>query len=280
MAKMLASALQECNQLQAKVVAIPALHTGDGEFTDELAAKVLIQAIVTFLGDNPTTFVKEVILVQRGDEVHATYKAVYTQMQQEAAVLAQVEEASIKRVHSIVFNDVSLEILSGDIEQVECDGRVLVSPAEEVESHKVIMESLSSGDDSFQCLDSSRHSTATRDSSSHEVRVVKLQRKKMLKCRQVLKVSSPLCLEDSEQMILDILLKAEKEKLESLAFPASMLRSTGYSLVQEVESVYSIIMAFIREREQHLVKSISVVIPDFEGKHRNSRKSTSAPDER
>ena len=238
MAEMLARALQECNQLQAKVVAIPALHTGDGGFTDELAAKVLIQAIVMFLGDTPTTSINEVILVQRGDEIHAMYRAVYTQMQQEAAVLAQVEEASIKQVHSIVLNDVSLEILSGDIEQVECEGCVLVSPAEEVESHK------------------------------------------MMKCRRVIQVPSPLCLEDSEQTILDFLLTAEREKLESVAFPASMLRSTGYSLVQEVESVYSIIMAFIREKEQHLVKSISVVIPDSEGKRRNSRKSISAPDQR
>lgn len=278
MAEMLASALQECNQLQAKVVAIPALYTGNGGFTDELAAKVLIQAVVTFLGDTPTTSIDEVILIQRGDEIHATYRAVYTQMQQEAAVLAQVEEASIKRVHSIVINDVSLEILSGDIEQVECEGCVLVSPAEEVEGHKMIMDSLF--DDSFQSHNSSRHSTAMGDTFSQEVRVVKLPQKKMLKCRQVLQVPSPTSLEDSEQTILNILLTAEREKLESVAFPASMLRSTGYSLVQEVESVYGIIMAFIKEKEQHLVKSISVVIPDSEGKRRNSRKSTSAPDQR
>ena len=278
MAEMLASALQECNQLQAKVVAIPALHTGNGGFTDELAAKVLIQAVVTFLGDTPTTSINEVILVQRGDEIHATYRAVFTQMQQEAAVLAQVEEASIKRVHSIVINDVSLEILSGDIEQVECDGCVLVNPAEEVEGHKMIMDLLF--DDSFQSHNSSRHSTAMGDTISQEVRVVKLPQKKMLQCRQVLQVPSPTSLEDSEQTILNILLTAEREKLESVAFPASMLRSTGCSLVQEVESVYGIIMAFIREKEQHLVKSISVVIPDSEGKRRNSRKSTSAPDQR
>ncbi len=74
-------------------------------------------------------------------------------MQQEAAVLAQVEEASIKQVHSIVLNDVSLEILSGDNEQVECEGCVLVSPVEEVESHKMIMDLLF--DDSFQSLNSS-----------------------------------------------------------------------------------------------------------------------------
>ena len=280
MAEMLARALQECSQLRAKVVAIPALGTAPREFKYELAAQLLIEAIVVYLKDNPSTSIKEVILVQQRDDIHAAYRAVYTQVQQEAAAMAQAGEASIKRLHSIVLNDVSLEILSGDIDQVECVGRVVVSTAEDVESGKMKMDTPLSVDPSFQNLSlGSRQSTGIEGyPRTSQVWVVKLPQKKRLKCRQVLQVQSPLSLEDSEQTILDILIAAERERLESVAFPASMLRSTGHSLQQKVESVYSIIIAFIREKEQHVVKSISVVVP--EGKRRNSRKSTSAPDPR
>lgn len=261
-------------------MAIPALGTAPREFTYELAAQLLIEAIVVYLKDNPSTSIKEVILVQQRDDIHAAYRAVYTQVQQEAAAMAQAGEASIKQLHSIVLNDVSLEILSGDIEQVECVGRVVVSTAEDVESGKMKMDTPLSVDPSFQNLSlGSRQSTGIEGyPRTSQVRVVKLPRKKRLKCRQVLQVQSPLSLEDSEQTILDILITAERERLESVVFPASMLRSTEHSLQQKVESVYSIIIAFIREKEQHVVKSISVVVP--EGKRRNSRKSTSAPDPR
>ena len=281
MADMLARALQECNRLKAKAVAIPAIGMGDCVRRYELAAKIIIEAVAMYLGDNPSTSIQEVILVQHSDEIHTAYQAVYTQMQQEAADLTQTGEASIKRLHSHFLNDVSLEILSGDIEQVECDGRVLVSTVEEVERDKTIMESLLSSDTSLQNLSlGSMHAPLMEEYSlvPQEVRVVRLPREEMLKCRLVLQVLSPLCLEDSEQTVLNILQKAEEQRLESVAFPASMLRSTGHSLNQVVSAVYGIISAFIREKEQHLVKNISVVIP--ERKHRTKQKTTPALDER
>ena len=129
MADMLARSLQECDRLKAKAVAIGALGTGVHGFTYKMAAEIIIRAVVKYLRDNPSTSIKEVILVSPSDESYTAFLAVHNQMQQEA----QHEETPIKRLHSHVINGVNLEILSGDIEQVDCDGRVLVSTAEDVE---------------------------------------------------------------------------------------------------------------------------------------------------
>ena len=260
---MLDRALQECNRLKAETVAIPALGTGVRRFPHKVAADVIIQTVVMYLGKHPNTSIKDVILVSNNEETHRAFQAVHNQMQQEAEVMAQHGGNPIKCLHAHVINDVNLEILCGDIAQVECDGHVLVSTLEDVQRD---VSSLIPATESRLNRSFSSYSPMMEECSlaPQQVRVIRLPPNTKLKCRCILQVLIPQGLDVCQQMVLKLLQRAEAEKLNSIAFPANMHMSAKHGMDQsQVDgAIYGFIAAFIRDKAQHTVKSISLVKPE------------------
>ena len=260
---MLDRALQECNRLKAETVAIPALGTGVRGFPHKVAADVIIQAVVLYLGKHTNTSIKDVILVSNNEETHRAFQAVHNQMQQEAEVMAQHGGTPIKCLHAQVINDVNLEILCGDIAQIECDGHVLVSTLEDAQRD---MSSLIPATDPMLSRSFSSSSPMMEECSlaPQQVRVFRQPQNVKLKCKCVLQVLIPQGLEECQQMVLKLLQRAEAEKLDSIAFPANMCMSAKHGMDQsQVDgAIYGIIAAFIKDKAQHTVKSISLVYPE------------------
>ena len=86
MESMITKVMQECNRLKATSVAFPALGTGNLGFPEDVVAEVMVNAISSYLRQNPSTTVKKVLLVIFADSTHRAF-------QQAVAMVTPVQAA-------------------------------------------------------------------------------------------------------------------------------------------------------------------------------------------
>ena len=300
MKTMVANIMAECDRLQVSSVAFPAIGTGMLGFPDNIVAKVMLQAIYSYLQTHLHSTLKRVFLVIFSDK---TYKAFQSQFQttlsctQGATSLlqsstqpshhisshtvappqpvyhsahsstapTQVQSATLQ---SFVSNNVTIDIIHGDITSEDCDGIVSTSSCDlTLRNFGVMGALLKKGGTELQ-----QECTAAVQRYGHlhssKVIVTGTGRPGGLKCRRILHILAPYYVaNDLQKVVKAVLREADKERLSVVSLPAIGTGKHGFSPRVAAEGICEAIVEFSKSQPKH-VKYVKVVL--FQEEHYSS----------
>ena len=303
MKTMVANIMAGCDRLQVSSVAFPAIGTGMLGFPDSVVAKVMLQAISSYLQTHSLSTLKRVFLVIFSDK---TYKAFHSQFQTTLSTgctqgPTSPLQSSTKPSHhisshtvgnpppqpvhhgansstvptrgqsatlqSFVSNNVTIDIIHGDITSEDCDGIVSTSSSD-LTLHPVgVMGALlKKGGTELQqeCTAAVRKSGRLNPS---KVIVTGTGRPGGLKCRRILHIQAPYVANDLQKVVKAVLREADKERLSVVSLPAIGTGQHGFTPRVAAEGICEAIVEFSRSQPRH-VKHVKVVL--FQEEHYSS----------
>ena len=72
--------MKECDRLKASSVAIPSIGAGNLEFPPDVVARILLNAVSTYLNQNRSTSIKKVVFAIFDGNTHAAFQTAYTKL--------------------------------------------------------------------------------------------------------------------------------------------------------------------------------------------------------
>ena len=292
MERMLSKIMAECDRLGVSSVAFPAIGTGALGFPDDTVAKVMIQAISTYLRTHPSTSVKQVLLVIFEDRTYKAFQSVmqtstsvqtptYTPgavKQQDQSLYDHADMSHFEKhgghhsfsnpphaagqhaiLQSFSCNRVTINIVHGDITEEDCDGLVSTSsPDLTLHNFGVMGALLGKGGPELQ-RDCKSAVQKHGNLSSSKVIVTGAGRPGGLKCKKILHVLAPTQPGSLCKIVKKVLKKADGERLGVVALPAIGTGAHGFTAEQAAEGICDAIVEFSKGSHEY-VNHIKVVL--------------------
>ena len=289
MESMITKVMQECDRLKATSVAFPALGTGNLGFPEKVVAEVMVNAISSYLRQNPSTTVKKVLLVIFADSTYRAFQravAMVTPVQaavpqspslpplqveemgtdtmslgSAAGVISQlpVRPVSAELLHSFLCNDIGIEIVKGDISVDDSEGIVNTANASlQLQDFGVMGALLKKGGQELQ--DACTVAVAQLGNLVEgKVIMTGPGRRDGLMCKKVIHVVAPSSASGLVVTVKEALKHADKEGLRSVALPAIGTGQHGFTPADAARGIAEGILQFTKGDNRH-VKHIKVIL--------------------
>ena len=278
---MIHKVMEECDRLKATSVAFPALGTGNLGFPDSVVADIMVNTVNTYLEQQKgKTSLNKVILVIFLDKTYDAFKKVMEggavsphlpvpgqQVQPSLQLVSgeeeyefvsdseeshQMQQEESTARHAFRCNNVTIDIVHGDISADDCEGLVNTTSEDlTLLNFSVQHALLQKGGQPLQ--DECRAAAREHDNLTHgKVIVTGPGRAGGLKCKKILHIRVPRKPSGLVKTIGAVLQRANEEGLRSVALPAIGTGGHGFPVKLAAKHICEAIVSFSRGNQTTL----------------------------